>query len=64
MGVVVRRYIDFFIRLLISTPPVCISYFLQQHPYFFVHFKMFFVLAIIVGGFLFICRLGVGITAR
>ena len=35
MGVVLRRYIDFLI-LLIPTPLV--STFLQQHPYFFVHF--------------------------
>ena len=36
LGVVVRRYIDFLI-LLIPTPS-CICTFLQQHPYFFVHF--------------------------
>ena len=36
LGVVVRRYIDFLI-LLIPTPPVSVL-FLQQHPYFFVHF--------------------------
>ena len=35
MGVV-RRYIDFLI-LLIPTPLV-LALFLQQHPYFFVHF--------------------------
>ena len=44
LGVVLRRYIDFLI-LLIPTPLVYICIFLQQHPYFFVHFlKMFFVL--------------------
>ena len=37
MGVVVRRYIDFLI-LLIPTPLVYICTFLQQQPYFFVHF--------------------------
>ena len=34
----VRRYIDFLIILLIPTPLVLVL-FLQQHPYFFVHFK-------------------------
>ena len=38
---VVRRYIDFLIILLFPTPLV-LALFLQQHPYFFVHFKMFF----------------------
>ena len=37
---VVRRYIDFFIILIIPTPLV-LAIFLQLHPYFFVHFKMF-----------------------
>ena len=37
LGVVLRRYIDFLI-LLIRTPLVYIYTFLQQHPYFFVHF--------------------------
>ena len=37
LGVVLRRYIDFLI-LLIPTPLVYICTFLQQHPYFFVHF--------------------------
>ena len=36
MGVVLRRYIDFLI-LLIPTPLVSVL-FLQQHPYFLVHF--------------------------
>ena len=36
VGVIVRRYIDFLI-LLIPTPLVS-TLFLQQHPYFFVHF--------------------------
>ena len=40
LGVVVRRYIDFFI-LLIPTP-LCICSFLQQHPYFlFILFNVF-----------------------
>ena len=39
--VVVRRYIDFPIILLIPTPLV-LAHFLQQHPDFFVHFKKFF----------------------
>ena len=42
MGVVVRRYINFLIILLIPTPLV-LPLFLQKHFYFFVHFKMFFV---------------------
>ena len=42
MGVVVRRYIDFLILLLIPTPLVCS--FLQQHPYFCQFKKIFFVL--------------------
>ena len=44
VGVVVRRYID--ILIIITYPySTCISSFLQQHPYFFVHFfKCFFVL--------------------
>ena len=41
MGVVVRRYIDFLIILLIPTPLV-LALFLQQHPYLFVHFKNVF----------------------
>ena len=41
LGVVVKRYIDFLI-LLILTPLV--SVLLQQHPYFFPFLKMFFVL--------------------
>ena len=41
MGVVVRRYIDFLIILLIPTPLV-LALFLQQHPYFFVHLKNVF----------------------
>ena len=41
VGVVVRRYIDFLI-LLIPTPLVEYSSFLQQHPYFLLIFKMFF----------------------
>ena len=36
LGVVLSRYIDFLI-LLIPTRS-CICTFLQQHPYFFVHF--------------------------
>ena len=36
--VVVRRYIDFLIILLIPIYSTCISSFLQQNPYFFVHF--------------------------
>ena len=36
LGVVLRRYIDLLI-LLIPTPLVSVL-FLQQHPYFFVHF--------------------------
>ena len=36
LGVVLRRYIDFLI-LIIPTPLVSVL-FLQQHPYFFVHF--------------------------
>ena len=42
MGGGVRRYIDFLIILLIPTPLV-LALFLQQHPYFFVHFKNVFV---------------------
>ena len=45
VGVVVRRYnirIDFLIILLIPRDSTCISSFLQQHPYFFVHFKNVF----------------------
>ena len=37
MGVVIRRYINFLI-LLIPTPLVLYSSFLQQHPYFLVDF--------------------------
>ena len=40
VGVVVRRYTDFLI-LLFPTPLV-LALFLQQHPYFFVHFKNVF----------------------
>ena len=39
---VVRRFIDFLV-LLIPTP-LALTLFLQQHPYFFVHFKNVFTL--------------------
>ena len=46
MGGVVRRYIYFLIIytyiLLIPTPLVLVSSFLQQHPYFFVHYLHIF----------------------
>ena len=39
MGVVVRRYIDIPIIIIIFPYSTCISsFFGQQHPYFFVHF--------------------------
>ena len=38
VGVVVRRYIDNLIILLIPTPLVLVP-FLQLYPYFFVHLK-------------------------
>ena len=38
-GCGLRRYIDFLI-LLIPTPLVSV-FFLQQHPYFFVHFVIY-----------------------
>ena len=45
VGVVVRRYIDILI-IIINFPynytPLVLGLFWQQHPYFFVHFKMFF----------------------
>ena len=41
LGVVLRRYIDFLI-LLIPTPLVSVL-FLQQHPYFFVHFLNIYI---------------------
>ena len=40
MGVIVRRYIDFFI-LHIPTPLVSSCSFLQQHPYFLFIFYVF-----------------------
>ena len=44
VGVVVRRYIDILIIIIINFPySTCIrSFFWQQHPYFFVHFKKCF----------------------
>ena len=43
MGVVVRKYIDILIIIITFPHSTCISsFFLQHHPYFFVHFKMFF----------------------
>ena len=43
MGVVVRRYID-ILTIIINFPySTCISFFWQQHPYFFVHFKNVFL---------------------
>ena len=36
LGVVLRRYIDF--RILLIPLLLLYLYFLQQHPYFFVHF--------------------------
>ena len=41
MGVVVRRFIDILIILVITTPIVLVP-FLQQHPYFSDHFKNMF----------------------
>ena len=42
MGVVVRRYID-ILTIIINFPySTCISFFGQQHPYFFVHLKNVF----------------------
>ena len=41
LGVVLRRYLDFLILLIPPTPLVSVL-FLQQHPYFFVHFKKCF----------------------
>ena len=40
MGVVIWRYIDFLVILLVSTSLVLA--FLQQHPYFFIHSKNVF----------------------
>ena len=50
VGVVVRRYIDFLIIIITYPYSTCISSFLQQHPYFLVHFliKRFFVLAHVI----------------
>ena len=43
MGVVVRRYIDFLTIIITYLYSTCISsFFWQQHPYFFVHFKNVF----------------------
>ena len=43
VGVVVRRYIDILIIIINFPYSTCIKvFFWQQHPYFFVHFKMFF----------------------
>ena len=39
LGVVVRRYIDFLILLILTS---CICSFLQQHPYFLFIFKNVF----------------------
>ena len=48
ISVVVRRYIDFFI-LLIPTPLVS-AFFLQNHPYFLIILKIFFVLVPVLFG--------------
>ena len=42
MGGVVRKYIDILTILLIFPAPLVLALFLQQHPYFFVHFKNVF----------------------
>ena len=43
VGVVVRRYIDILIIIINFPYSTCIrSFFWQQHPYFFVHFKNVF----------------------
>ena len=42
MGVAVRRYIDILIIIIFPTPLV-LALFWQQHPYFFVHFLIFFL---------------------
>ena len=54
-GCVVRRYID-ILTIIINFPySTCISFFWQQHPYFFVHFfKMFFRSLILLGYYHFI----------
>ena len=41
IGCCCKRYI-YFLILLIPIPLVYISSFLQQHPYFFVHFYRYF----------------------
>ena len=38
VGVLVRRYTDFLIIIITFPYSTCSSSFLQQHPYFFVHF--------------------------
>ena len=47
LGVVLRRYIDFLILLIPYSS--CICTFLQQHPYFFVHFVNVFTFFIYRG---------------
>ena len=47
MGVVERRYIDILIIIITFSYSACISFFWQQHPYFFVHFKNVFSFFII-----------------
>ena len=54
LGVVVKRYIDFLI-LLIDPYSSCICSFLQQHPYFLLILKMFFVLVPVLFGNYILC---------
>ena len=48
MGVVVRRYIDILTIIINFPTPLVLALFWQQHPYFFVHFKMFFGLVYVI----------------
>ena len=54
MGIIARRYTDFFIIHCITYPySTCISSFFQQHLYFFVHFKN--VISFLYTSMLFLC---------
>ena len=48
VGVVIRRYIDILIIIIIFPTPLVLGLFCQQHPYFFVHFKCFFGLVSVI----------------
>ena len=60
MGVVVRRYIHILIIIITFPYSTCISFFGQQHPYFFVQFLNVFLFLFM----LFLCNIIIANVAQ